>query len=845
MLKLLFLPMLVIVIESVTIAIFPFTSALAEIVPDATLRQNSRVNRQGNVRVVEGGTRRGGNLFHSFREFSVPTGGEASFQGVDSSVTNLFTRVTGSSVSRINGTIQVLQTDGTVSPANLFLLNPNGIVFGPNASLNIGGAFLATTADSISFDGARQFSAVNPQASPLLTLSIPTGLQFGSNPQPIINRSTGLQVRSGETLALVGGQISFLGGAVTSSGGRVELGAVGGSNLPTQVTFTNNTLALNYQNVQNFQDIRLSNGAYVDASGERGGDVQIRGRNVVLTDISSIGAATQGAEPGGTIDVGATQSIILRGGSTIATFTSGESRAGDVFLRASDSVQLLGTVKIPDEKTSIQPSAVGSQVSESATGNGGNVTVETAHLIAQDGGGIDASTFGRGQAGDIVVRGFDSQYADSVELSGVRRYTPEDTTPIRDRVRSGIFAQVAKDAIDEAGDAGSITINTRDLTLLGGAQISSAARRGGRGGDINVDATDSVTINGRSPDATETVGRSGIFASAEQGATQNAGQMTIRANQLTVENQGEISANNFGPARGGTINIDVNQLTVQNSDIRATSILSEDIEGEGLAGNILINANSITLDQGRLTAETDADNARDISNANIQIQSPTALVMQNQSQISARATLKARGGNVTILAPDGFVLATNRNNDIRADAVEGQGGNITIEAQSILGLSEGKATDGNITNDIDASSKFGLSGSVTLNILNVDPTQGLAELPVTPIDASSLIAQNCLTSGTVASTQSEFVITGRSGLPPSPTDPRSPADPGDWATLDESIANQPQPVITVAPAPATETVEAQGWLRDTNGTVTLVSEAPINAQLPNFQQRCPSSSSRN
>ncbi|HEY9610126.1 filamentous hemagglutinin N-terminal domain-containing protein, partial [Allocoleopsis sp.] len=193
---------------------------VAQITLDGTVPTN--ITRSGNVWEITGGAQAGSNLFHSFSQFSVPTGNAAYFNNAPL-IENIFSRVTGSSASEIDG---LSRANGT---ANLFLLNPNGILFGSNARLDIGGSFTASTSDRIVFADGTQFKVTDTASQPLLTISTPLGVQHGIQASGAINNAGNLAVKPNANITLFGttvtstGQLVAPGGTVQVLGDRIAL----------------------------------------------------------------------------------------------------------------------------------------------------------------------------------------------------------------------------------------------------------------------------------------------------------------------------------------------------------------------------------------------------------------------------------------------------------------------------------------------------------------------------------------------------------------------------------------------------------------------------------------------
>lgn len=292
----------------VTCSMFIGKQAAAQIIPDSNTSVSIGTNDGSNL-TINDGIRIGDNLFYSFQEFSVPTAEEIVFNH-SPDVKNIISVVTGDNFSSIDGLLS------TNNNANLFFLNPAGIVFQTNANLDIGGSFLGSSAESLLFTDGTKFSAANTQNFPFSSTLTPNGLQFGDNPGDIINRSVnGLEVKSAEAIALVGGDISFQQGKISANNGIIELGSVAGDSI-VNLAIAGQGLSLDFSEVNDFQDISFSNSSLVNISGENG-EIEIIGRNVELKDSNITGNG------GSTISIEAQESLSITNASSLGlSFTS-------------------------------------------------------------------------------------------------------------------------------------------------------------------------------------------------------------------------------------------------------------------------------------------------------------------------------------------------------------------------------------------------------------------------------------------------------------------------------------------------------------------------------------------
>ncbi len=387
--------------------------AQSQIVPDNTLgSEASQVRSNGEVEgvpaeLIEGGASRGTNLFHSFQEFNVEEGQRVDFAN-PTGIDNILTRITGSNISNILGTL------GVNGSADLFLINPNGIIFGEGAQLDISGSFLGSTASSILFEGA-EFSATDIENPPLLTINAPIGLGLEANPGEIVNRSSvqdsegipiGLEVSTKNNLSLVGGNIKFEGGQATARG-KVELGGL----LAAGTVGISEDGSLTFPDNVTKADITLSNGALVDVRGS-GGGITVNADNLGLTANSFLEAGIA------------------------ADSTSNNAQTGGIVINLTDNLTL-------------DNSRIINLVGEGGVGNSGNINITASSIEIINGGLIDTSTFGQGNAGLIDITALDTISIDGEDSN-------QNSSRISSRVDPGAV-----------GNAEGVAITTDNLSVTG------------------------------------------------------------------------------------------------------------------------------------------------------------------------------------------------------------------------------------------------------------------------------------------------------------------------------------------------------------------------------------------
>ncbi len=716
------------------------SSAQNAIAPDSTLPTNTLVNFNptNKTYTITGGTQVGVNQFHSFRDFGIPTDNTAHFDNA-LTTTNIIGRVTGSNISNIDG---ILRANGN---ANLYVINPNGIIFGANAKLEIGGSFGASTANSLKFADGSEFSATNPQAPPLLSVNVPLGLQYGNSRvgatiSDRANLSTGQDLilnadrldlqgtlQAGRDLSL---QASLINGAPMLFAGRdVALGNYEGSSLHIlaggNVTLENVTIngkgnvnnTINPNNNTKFNATKtyadLASFGLTDYKAilNSNGTVQeiipvqipiaINGSNQATLDVrSGVDWSQIGGFPIGSSG-SATKSNITVNGNIRVSESSGLVLLTNHFASKALLDPNLGAIATQSIDTSTD--IVGANAGDIRVHGKGDITLngefsayaEPASGNVGNGGVISISSYSGAIKMDTTLYSSSFTSSGNTGNGGAISFSTYSGNINTNRL---YFESSSYSNAGNTGNAGAISLTSHSGNIIVASPLwksPSVAISSGNSGDGG--AVSFATYSGDIliSDARGFRGDVGTFLDtgtySGSGSSGNGGKFSL------ASHSGNISL----------INAPLNSSTASYS--RSNS----DYSGNGGAISLATSLGNIKLDDVTLYSYSFANSANSRNGGAIALFTGAGNILLNTSTLSAYSLatdgISQNGGDISLLAPNGnitsgltsFLLSFSISS---ANAKSGNGGEITLTAKnqiSNLGLF--------------TASAFGQAGSANIN----------------------------------------------------------------------------------------------------------------------------------
>ncbi|WP_138499714.1 filamentous hemagglutinin N-terminal domain-containing protein [Nostoc sp. PA-18-2419] len=700
------------VINASNCAIPRLGCAYAQITPDNTLPINSNIQKIGNTIKIEGGTTAGSNLFHSFSEFSLPTENTAYFNN-SLNIQNIISRITGKSISDIDG---LIRANGT---ANLLFINPNGIIFGPNAKLDISGSFVGSTASSIKFADGFEFSATNPSTTPLLTISVPIGLQFNGGEGNIVVETASSPPAIPYTEVGDAGQLpstaqtanSSISGTVVSSisgtldndndidlyqlflrqGQKFTATTVGGTDIDTQLfLFDSNGLGL----VMNDDDYSVNDET----------------RQSTLPLFEPFTAPTSGKYYLGISSYEnnphSSKGAIFKYGSPIGIGAGLPVNGWDEnFGSASGAYMIALTNQIAPTPSSLFEVQQGRTLALI----GGNVTVNGGQAIAPDGrlilGGVDrAGTVGLNLVGNCLQVDFTNQipradislnntggvniatgssgslgiYGRNVDITG--GYTgPSLLVETQGGIRFGgdiTITQPDKSGLLTGADAAMLSQKSALILRSGAAEDVNIQAITAKDGEISINSAGSITTNGKTLDTSNDLNDGGpITLTAKNGIS--TGDLSSLSS--THSYQSLVDSGNGGDITLSTINGDISVGLTRSGSFSPLNA--------GNAGNITLSTSNGNIITYFLFAQANADG--DFGNA-------------------------GNGGNITLSAINGSIYTKRSYADSSTNnGNAGNGGNITLSATN--NIVSDRIQSGSSSNSSSNSATAGNGGAITLN----------------------------------------------------------------------------------------------------------------------------------
>ena len=729
-------------------------SALSEVTLDGSVGTAGAISGPNYQITEEVGQRAGSNLFHSFGQFNLNNTESATFSG-SAGIQNVIGRVTGGQASSIDGTLRV-----TIPDANLYLLNPAGILFGQNAKLDVPGSFHASTADLLKFQDGVQFESGTATPNPILTTALPEAFGFlGENPAGISvtgGNNTTLEVSNGEMISLVGGDITIKDSSLYAPGGQINLASVGSAG-DVMVT----ELGLDTASFERMGNISISQdplvpfppiesggvAANIDVSADTAGKVFIRGGQMVmesahiasetkngdagditlevdelkLTQKSQIDSTSIGSGNGGDLNIDA-NSILVEGASnvgptfSISSSTTNAGDAGNMIIKSGDLNLLNGALII-------------STTGDKATGKSGDLRLEAdTILFSGNQGGILNVALGEGDTGNISV--FSSNRLDVKNGSGIKALTSDKGNTGNLFVKSNeivlandeVFFNANADetlaltsisnnvfGVKATGSSGNLTVKSRDLTISNGATINTANLGSGNSGELFVESNEILLT--AEIDSGKNSG--GILAVLGTNNTGNSGNLTVKSSNLVVQNKSVISAANLGAGSSGNLVVDSSNIILNES-----GGINNTVGSSGTIGELTVISDSLKILNG---AEINASTSGIGNAGNITIRTDY-LTVQNNAAVGTASTSSenfgssGNSGNLTVFAnkievrENSFLLTSTLTN--------GSAGNLTLVADDILisdkaAIQSGSLFEGsNFINNPD----IGKSGNIDITL---------------------------------------------------------------------------------------------------------------------------------
>ncbi len=677
------------------------TEVSAQITTDGTVGAATRLSAPDYVISADLGQQQGSNLFHSFSEFSVQSNETATFTG-DSSISNVISRVTGNQVSNIDGAIR-----SEIPNADLYLINPNGVVLGKNASLEVQGSFHLSTADTVKLEDGGEFNAKTPQTSVLSSAPVKAFGFLTDSPKAIQANGTKLVVPENKTLSLVGGDMQLTDATLSTRKGQMQVVSVAGKGEVSWSTDGVNSTAAGGTVQLSNTIVRASN----PSEGAGAGAVYIRGGKIEM-DKGSAFTSLVTTENGGDIVVQA-DNLNLKGGSNISTTTAGVGHTGTI------KVEVTNDLTVDGETATTATSSIQNTAARGSTGNTGNVQIQAKTLNVVQGAAIQNNTSGTGNGGKISVK------TGQLNISGENKLG-----------LSRIVADIPATSQKTSGTGGSIEVEATSVNLSKGGQIAANSRgAAGNGGNVKITAN-TVHLSGTAT----AIASSGILSpttistlTAQNG---NAGNVEIQADTLTLQDGANLTSSTTGAGNAGQITVKAGNLTVagKSSQQKASQISADSLStasNAGMGGYIDIQAQQVQLSQaGQVTAATNGNGA----GGTIVIQAGNLTLYQGGTiNTSTRGT--GQGGNVQVKLTGDLVIngvsETGNSSVIASETYAtsenaGQGGTIQIAANNALlqeggqisAVTYGQGQGGNIEVDLQNRAVFsGKNGSYQSGII--------------------------------------------------------------------------------------------------------------------------------